>query len=258
MRVTVVNVNGTMHVHAEGCADLNRKMYRAELSGTWTIETLDRKTVVEDSFGPAAGSFYAESGLPEGDPDNWREFVSTFSFAPCISLPDVAQERAAMETINGHEIGTSDKGNGKWSATCGTCAQPLTGRGGVTAANLETRIAAHTEEPPVPSAQHGPQEAASEPQSPEIPSVLSGVRSATAEDLEATRPRRGRRGKTRGVTVRQAEPRPLVPTPRQPGGKVLLSREGADNIKHLAAHAATESARRFWTRYLRERVEVAQ
>ncbi len=157
-----------------------------------------------------------------------------------------------MEMINGHEIGTTDKGNGKWSATCGTCAVKLTPRA-VGEGTLKARIAEHTqgvsgEVPP------------SEPESPaEGSSVLDGTRKATAEDREATKPRRGPRAKRTGVTVTKVEPQAIPAKVITMTGrdKLRVPESGMDNFRYMAAHADTESARAYWSRLLTRAEAVA-
>jgi hypothetical protein len=262
MRVTVAQVNGTLAIHKAGCSDTRR----IKNDSKWNLDIASVRDVVEDTYGPAAGSFYAETGLPEGDPNNWQEFRSEFVIAPCVSLPETVptgtHEGAQVEAINGHDIGRTDRGNGKWTATCGTCAVKIT-HTPVLASTLAVKIAEHIAKASAISAAlatlDAPQEATSAPVAPELPAVLVGTRMATVEDVGASKPRRG--GKVRGVTVTQTVPRPrtakVVPINGSTGRpKIRVSASGMENFRYLAENAATESARQFWSRYMRERVEV--
>jgi len=84
-----LNEQGEMHVHQAGCAHLKRRPLSQCRDGI--IQELGSvQAVVESCYGPEAGSFYAENGIPEEDWGTaWREYVGEFHFAPCTSeLPE--------------------------------------------------------------------------------------------------------------------------------------------------------------------------
>jgi hypothetical protein len=85
------------HVHAAGCKDLNKRIYRDPELGASAddfYEVTSKKDCVEGVYGPAAGSFYEEMGLDPEDPTAWTHYVQDFKFFPCISLPDYPIEVA--------------------------------------------------------------------------------------------------------------------------------------------------------------------
>lgn len=80
---------GSIHVHAAGCADLKRGSYRHV--GKYEQDTGEydsRQAVVESFYGPEAGSFYEESGIPEAKWDTaWEDegYEAEFYWAPCTN-----------------------------------------------------------------------------------------------------------------------------------------------------------------------------
>lgn len=88
-RVTITNVGDRMDVHAAGCHDLGKAKYRPLfITSQWTIDAATQKEVVEDVYGPDAGSFYEEYGLDPADPTNWLHYRGEFHFYPCVNLPE--------------------------------------------------------------------------------------------------------------------------------------------------------------------------
>jgi hypothetical protein len=100
MQLTILgpNLPGSMqrvaniHVHAAGCADLKRGGCREAIAmgEACTEEHASMQTVVESFYGPSAGGFYGESGIPEADwPTAWKDpaqgYLADFHFAPCTA-----------------------------------------------------------------------------------------------------------------------------------------------------------------------------
>jgi hypothetical protein len=82
---------GYIHVHAAECVDLKRGALRARNEYDHCTEEHDSvQSVVESFYGPGAGSFYAEAGIPEEEwPTAWEGYADDFHFAPCLSeLPN--------------------------------------------------------------------------------------------------------------------------------------------------------------------------
>lgn len=88
MKVEIVGPNlpallerfGSMHVHADGCADLRRGalgQVRKTLRGghDWQIEVSSVREVVESCYGDQ---------IAESD-GHWEEYVGDLHFAPCTS-----------------------------------------------------------------------------------------------------------------------------------------------------------------------------
>lgn len=83
-RVTIVGPNlprsladqGTFHVHAAGCADLNRGAIREAAMDAWTIEATSKTEVCDATYDPS--DFQCESG----------EYLYDFHFAPCVTIPE--------------------------------------------------------------------------------------------------------------------------------------------------------------------------
>jgi hypothetical protein len=90
VKLTIIGPNladqskGAFHVHATGCADLNRGQYRnlhRGDTGTYVEDHDSIRSVVDSVYGPEAGGFYEENDL---DPETaWREYEHDFYFAPC-------------------------------------------------------------------------------------------------------------------------------------------------------------------------------
>jgi hypothetical protein len=87
--MTTYTIQGAMGngqlIHKEGCRDTTR----AALLGdqVWNVEADTMKGIVNDSYGPEAGSFYEECGYIPGTPefDNaWRDYVHDFRVMPCV------------------------------------------------------------------------------------------------------------------------------------------------------------------------------
>jgi hypothetical protein len=76
-----------LHVHKVGCRDLAR----LHPSEKWTVEGSSLRDVVEDTYGPAAGSFYRDAGYVPGTPEYenaWEDFMHDFRVMPCAgALP---------------------------------------------------------------------------------------------------------------------------------------------------------------------------
>jgi hypothetical protein len=83
-------LNG-IHVHKPGCADTKRGRYRHPfVEEPWVIDVASVKELVEEHYGPQAGSFYEESGKAADDPEAWRDYVGEFQIFPCVGpLPEV-------------------------------------------------------------------------------------------------------------------------------------------------------------------------
>lgn len=87
------------HVHAAGCSDVTRRQVywetRHDPHLIREIEAGSKREIVEDVYGPAAGSFYEESGYSEEEIANgtaWRGYSGEFKWFPCVTLPDETQE----------------------------------------------------------------------------------------------------------------------------------------------------------------------
>jgi len=82
--------SGSLHVHKPGCADTTRGIYRGA-EDPWVIEVDSFKHLVEEHYGPQAGSFFEEAGHAADDPDAWRDYASEFKVFPCLpALPEEA------------------------------------------------------------------------------------------------------------------------------------------------------------------------
>lgn len=82
-------------VHKAGCRDLSR-IHGGE---SYTEEHDSAQSVVESVYGPEAGSFYAESGIPEDEHATaWKNhgYADDFHFAPCTSA--LPYDRPCMVT----------------------------------------------------------------------------------------------------------------------------------------------------------------
>ncbi len=94
MTVTVAawgpNGLGGIHVHRPGCADTKRGVYAGPwVDEPWVIDVTSLKHLVEEHYGPQAGSFYEESGYAADDPDAWRDYAGEFRVFPCVgTLPE--------------------------------------------------------------------------------------------------------------------------------------------------------------------------
>ncbi len=89
MKVTIIGPNlldqskGSFHVHATGCAHLNRGEYRrlGRDAGIYHEDHDTVRSVVDSVYGPESGGFYEEADL---DPETaWTDYVHDFHFAPC-------------------------------------------------------------------------------------------------------------------------------------------------------------------------------
>ena len=93
MKVASWGPNGLngIHIHKPGCADTKRGQYRGFLvEEPWVFEADSIKGIVEDHYGPQAGSFYEESGYAADDPEAWRSYLGEFTIFPCVgTLPEV-------------------------------------------------------------------------------------------------------------------------------------------------------------------------
>lgn len=81
-----------IHVHKPGCADTKRGTYRNQfVDPPWEIDVTSVKHLVEEHYGPQAGSFYEESGYVPGTPEYdaaWRDYLGEFRIFPCVTLPE--------------------------------------------------------------------------------------------------------------------------------------------------------------------------
>lgn len=80
---------GEIDIHAEGCADVRRRpQYQTSRFLGYALrvdEVADLREVVEMTYGPEAGSYYAEAGIDEADyAEAWQEFVGNFVVKPCV------------------------------------------------------------------------------------------------------------------------------------------------------------------------------
>lgn len=76
-----------LHVHKVGCRDL------ANVADwdKWTVQGSSLRDVINDTYGPAAGSFYEESGYVPGTvayENAWEDYIGDFRVMPCAgALP---------------------------------------------------------------------------------------------------------------------------------------------------------------------------
>lgn len=92
-------------VHAAGCADLKRGYLRGAQKYSGTYGTV--RELVEDWYGPAAGSFYEEAGYD--DPETaWKNYVDEFHLAPCVHLAGTAKATKATATAKAKAPGDAD------------------------------------------------------------------------------------------------------------------------------------------------------
>lgn len=88
-RVTVLGPNlpasmadkGTLHVHAEGCADIARRYSKVIERDGWSFEAKSILAVVADIYEPD------NFGYDITDPADREQYVSDVHFAPCVHLP---------------------------------------------------------------------------------------------------------------------------------------------------------------------------
>lgn len=83
MMVTVVNTSKGLTVHHAACADLQKAANL--MADRWGLEADTLREVVEDTYGPQAGSFYAEQGFSADDPDAWESFAGEFRVMGCAA-----------------------------------------------------------------------------------------------------------------------------------------------------------------------------
>lgn len=67
---------GTIHVHAVGCADLNKAKFR-HMESQWTQEAASAKDVVIDVYPPDHFDY---------EPKDWEEFAGDIHFYPCVTF----------------------------------------------------------------------------------------------------------------------------------------------------------------------------
>lgn len=71
----------TFHVHAEGCADTKRGIYRGIRvggdQGGWSIEAASVQEVVEEVY----------ADIMDENGDTWEDYLSEFKVFPCVTLP---------------------------------------------------------------------------------------------------------------------------------------------------------------------------
>ena len=91
MRVTIHGPNGmpgngpSMHVHATGCADLNKPLYRHNTAEAWSMDADSAQEVVEATY---------SDQMAEADDEwaTWEPYADDFKFFPCTkSLPTERQ-----------------------------------------------------------------------------------------------------------------------------------------------------------------------
>lgn len=93
MKVTIYGPNlpsqdETFHVHAAGCADTKRGIYRHIRAGGdqggWDIEVTSVRQIVEDVY---------SDQMAENDDEwaTWQPYASDFKVFPCVDLPDEAE-----------------------------------------------------------------------------------------------------------------------------------------------------------------------
>ena len=97
---------GTFHVHAEGCADIKRGYFvrwPRSMRSEQAVSVSSRLEVVNEIYGPGAGSFYEEAGGNANHPGGLNEYLDSlvdteFHFAPCVKdLPRTPVEQKAVE-----------------------------------------------------------------------------------------------------------------------------------------------------------------
>lgn len=90
-KVTIIGPNlsrkgqgkGTLHVHAEGCADIAHDPkgygYR-QVGGHWTIDAADKMEVITSIYPPEDFGYDAE------DAEDASAYVNDVHFAPCVKF----------------------------------------------------------------------------------------------------------------------------------------------------------------------------
>lgn len=86
MRVVIYGPNALpcMHVHAEGCSDTKRGVYkRLDASGEkgWVIDAASQQDIVFDIYPPDNFDY---------EPEEWESYLNEVRIFPCVSLPMVA------------------------------------------------------------------------------------------------------------------------------------------------------------------------
>ena len=84
MKLTVLNINGDMHVHKAGCADIKRTLKKNFFNEGWEfpIFASTQMEVVEEIWG-----CHIEEHL-EDEGDYYSQFIHATRFAPCVHLPE--------------------------------------------------------------------------------------------------------------------------------------------------------------------------
>lgn len=81
--------DGTIHLHAAECGDLRKRIYTGNPDLEYDLENptelRDLRDAIDTVYGPGAGSFYAEQGLP--DETGWEDFSSVAKQFACLDLP---------------------------------------------------------------------------------------------------------------------------------------------------------------------------
>lgn len=91
-RVTIYGPNlygvpETFHVHAEGCADTRKALYRQAAGEAWSTSAESIRGVVEDVYSDIIAE--QEEG---SDWSTWEAYLSEFKFFPCVELPLEAED----------------------------------------------------------------------------------------------------------------------------------------------------------------------
>ncbi len=113
MNVTITGPNahgGMFHVHATGCADLARGVYRTIRPNIerYEEEHASVQSVVEDVY----SDIIAEN---DGELATWEPYASEFQFFPCVNgLPELTvHEHKAFEADNCPRCGTAQRRMGQ-------------------------------------------------------------------------------------------------------------------------------------------------
>jgi hypothetical protein len=80
------DTRGGLQIHKHNCRDTARVDHK------WDVESGDLRGIVEDTYGPAAGSFYEEAGYTPGTPEYdraWQDYTHDFRVMPCAGRIEV-------------------------------------------------------------------------------------------------------------------------------------------------------------------------
>lgn len=95
MKIEIVGPNlvdqskGSFHVHAAGCADLNKRQYHSNRNieqYLWIIEAESQQEIVEEVY----SDFLPTND--DGEPTTWLDYADDVYIFPCVKLPEEVRQ----------------------------------------------------------------------------------------------------------------------------------------------------------------------